>query len=408
VVGVEEAIRRACRERGGDFVVDSMLSTTTAYSNGAVHAVMTDSSNSEELEIAMEKTMKRLREKKGENEVIVERAYARVGLMGNPGDGYGGKVIAATIENFYAEVTLRPRRDARVSFVPDALDANSFESFDAMTSHLSEFGVDGGIRLLKSLARRLHEYFEKNGRSVDTSRGFDVSYSSTIPIQLGLSGSSAIVVAGLNAMLTYFGACDVPLCDRATLALRVEQDVGISAGPMDRFIQVYGGLRLMDFSEFRETERAVVENLDASKVPPLFLVWAERGNASHSGRVHARVKKRFEEGESAIVDAVRRLSALAERAAVCVRECSNDVVASTFAELMNANFSIRRELFDDDELGAVNLEMVSVLRDCGYGVKFAGSGGACLVAGVDDGADVLARTCRAHGWRHERIAIKHH
>jgi len=409
VVGVEEAIRRACRERGGDFVVDSMLSTTTAYSNGAVHAVMTDSSNSEELEIAMEKTVKRLREKKGENEVIVERAYARVGLMGNPGDGYGGKVIAATIENFYAEVTLRPRRDARVSFVPDALDANSFESFDAMTSHLSEFGVDGGIRLLKSLARRLYEYFEKNGRSVDTSRGFDVSYSSTIPIQLGLSGSSAIVVAGLNAMLTYFGACDVPLCDRATLALRVEQDVGISAGPMDRFIQVYGGLRLMDFSEFRETERAVVETLDASKVPPLFLVWAERGNASHSGRVHARVKKRFEEGESAIVDAVRRLSALAERAAVCVRECSNDVVASTLAELMNANFSIRRELFDDDELGAVNLEMVSVLRDGGYGVKFAGSGGACLVVvGVDDGADVLARTCRAHGWRHERIAIKHH
>lgn len=410
VVGVEEAIRRACRESGGDLVVDAMLATTTAYSNGAVHAVMTDSSNSEELEIAMEKTVKRLRENKAENEVvIVERAYARVGLMGNPGDGYGGKVIAATIENFYAEVTLRPRRDARVSFVPDALDANSFESFDAMTSRLSEFGVDGGIRLLKSLARRLYAYFENNGRSVDTSRGFDVSYSSTIPIQLGLSGSSAIVVAGLNAMLTYFGACDVPLCDRATLALRVEQDVGISAGPMDRFIQVYGGLRLMDFSEFRETERAVVENLDANKVPPLFLVWVERGNASHSGRVHARVKKRFEDGESAIVDAVRRLSALTDRAAACVRECSNDVVASTLAELMNANFSIRRELFDDAELGAVNLEMVRVLRDeCGYGVKFAGSGGACLVAGVDDGADVLARTCRAHGWRHERIAIKYH
>lgn len=410
VVGVEEAIRRACRDSGGDVVVDAMLATTTAYSDGEVHAVMTDSSNSEELEIAMEKTVKRLREKTCEHEVvIVERAYARVGLMGNPGDGYGGKVIAATIENFYAEVTLRPRRDARVSFVPDALDANSFESFDAMTSHLSEFGVDGGIRLLKSLARRLFAYFEHNGRRVDTSRGFDVSYSSTIPIQLGLSGSSAIVVAGLNAMLTYFGACDVPLCDRATIALRVEQDVGISAGPMDRFIQVYGGLRLMDFSEFRETERAVVENLDARKVPPLFLVWMDRGNASHSGRVHARVKKRFEDGESAIVDAVRRLSALAERAAACVRECANDVVASTLPELMNANFSIRRELFDDDELGAVNLEMVRVLRDeCGYGVKFAGSGGACVVAGVDDGEDVLARTCRARGWRHVRIAIKHH
>ena len=79
------------------------------------------------------------------------------------------------------------------------------------------------------------------------------------------------------------------------------------------------------------------------------------------------------------------------------------------SRLMNLNFTIRRELFDDDELGVLNLEMVRVLRDeCGYGVKFAGSGGACVVAGagVDDaGAELLARTCRARGWKHERIAI---
>ena len=137
-----------------------MLSTTTAYSDGAVHAIMTDS-NSEELKRAIEKTAKRLRDRGSESEdIIVERAPLS-GLMGNPGDAYGGKVIAAAISNFYAEVTLRPRRDTRVSFVPNTLDANSFESFDAMTPHLSEFGVDGGIRLLKSLARRLCAYFEK-------------------------------------------------------------------------------------------------------------------------------------------------------------------------------------------------------------------------------------------------------
>ena len=116
-----------------------MLSTTTAYSDGAVHAIMTDS-NSEELKRAIEKTAKRLRDRGSESEDIIdERAYARVGLMGNPGDAYGGKVIAAAISNFYAEVTLRPRRDTRVSFVPNTLDANSFESFDAVTSHLPSF-----------------------------------------------------------------------------------------------------------------------------------------------------------------------------------------------------------------------------------------------------------------------------
>ena len=97
MVGLEEAIRRACRESGGDVVVDSMLSTTTAYSDGSVHAIMMDS-NSEELKRAIEKTAKRLRDRESESEdIIAERAYARVGLMGNPGDAYGGKVIAATI-----------------------------------------------------------------------------------------------------------------------------------------------------------------------------------------------------------------------------------------------------------------------------------------------------------------------
>ena len=30
----------------------------------------------------------------------------RVGLMGNPSDGFNGKTIAMTISNFWAEVTL--------------------------------------------------------------------------------------------------------------------------------------------------------------------------------------------------------------------------------------------------------------------------------------------------------------
>ncbi|KAG9352708.1 hypothetical protein JZ751_021122 [Albula glossodonta] len=37
---------------------------------------------------------------------ILCRSYARVGLMGNPSDGFNGKTIAMTISNFWAEVTL--------------------------------------------------------------------------------------------------------------------------------------------------------------------------------------------------------------------------------------------------------------------------------------------------------------
>ncbi|XP_061781525.1 glucuronokinase with putative uridyl pyrophosphorylase isoform X3 [Nerophis lumbriciformis] len=37
---------------------------------------------------------------------ITFRSYARVGLMGNPSDGFNGKTIAMSISNFWAEVTL--------------------------------------------------------------------------------------------------------------------------------------------------------------------------------------------------------------------------------------------------------------------------------------------------------------
>jgi glucuronokinase len=35
---------------------------------------------------------------------ITHRAYARIGLLGNPSDGFFGKTIAVSLENFFAQV----------------------------------------------------------------------------------------------------------------------------------------------------------------------------------------------------------------------------------------------------------------------------------------------------------------
>jgi glucuronokinase len=35
---------------------------------------------------------------------ITSRVYARVGLLGNPSDGFYGKTISFSLANFYAEV----------------------------------------------------------------------------------------------------------------------------------------------------------------------------------------------------------------------------------------------------------------------------------------------------------------
>jgi glucuronokinase len=50
---------------------------------------------------------------------LTTRAYARVGLFGNPSDGYGGKTIALTVANFWAEATIAPSE--RLCLVPHPL-----------------------------------------------------------------------------------------------------------------------------------------------------------------------------------------------------------------------------------------------------------------------------------------------
>jgi glucuronokinase len=72
------------------------------------------------------------------------------------------------------------------------------------------------------------------------SHGFTMSYTTDIPRQVGLAGSSAIVVAALQCLLTWMGLGEahVPKRHRPTIALEAERMLGITAGLQDRVIQV--------------------------------------------------------------------------------------------------------------------------------------------------------------------------
>jgi glucuronokinase len=51
----------------------------------------------------------------------------------------------------------------------------------------------------------------------------------------------------------------------------------------------------------------------------------------------------------------------------------------TLARLMNENFDLRRAMFGDEALGAMNIAMVTTPRSVGAAAKFTGSGGAAVV-----------------------------
>ena len=69
-----------------------------------------------------------------------------------------------------------------------------------------------------------------------------------------MSGSSAIIISCMNCLLDRYDVRDkISKEERAFLALQVENDIGITAGLMDRVFSVRW-LRAHEFSERRENE----------------------------------------------------------------------------------------------------------------------------------------------------------
>eukprot|EP00877_Chromochloris_zofingiensis_P005287 jgi/Chrzof1/1475/Cz10g09080.t1 len=308
---------------------------------------------------------------------VTSRVYGRVGLLGNPSDGFHGKGISFSLQNFWAEVTLLPHASQHVSFTPhpDHDATNCDEGLEALAQRIEKNGYYGGIRLLMATCKRFHEYCRDKAISVP-QKGFNLSYDTNIPRQAGLSGSSAIVCAALNCLMQYHGVEHaVSIEDRPSLVLSAEQELGITAGLQDRVIQVFGGLVYMDFNTdyMREHGYGMYQPLDASLLPPLWLMYCD--NPSDSGKMHSDVKQRWLRGDAQIQQDMEAVAKCAELG----REALQRHDYGALAVLMDQNFNLRRKMFGDAALGQLNLRMIKTARSVGAAAKFTGSGGAVVV-----------------------------
>ena len=133
--------------------------------------------------------------------MIETYAYARAGLLGNPSDGYYGKTIAFVLKNFRARVLLYP--SARLAISASKADIPEWESLDEMRQSTRWRGYYGGIRIIQALLLRFTDYCNEQGIELP-NRNFTIEYESTIPLRLGMGGSSAIIIATLRALKQYF------------------------------------------------------------------------------------------------------------------------------------------------------------------------------------------------------------
>jgi glucuronokinase len=307
--------------------------------------------------------------------MIETYAYARAGLLGNPSDGYFGKTIAILVRNFRARVLLYP--SARLQIRPSKADTPIFDSLEELYASTRWRGYYGGIRILQALIVRLVDYCREQGIELE-NRNFTIEYESTIPLRLGMGGSSAIITAALRALCEYF-KLDIPLPIQAKLVLETEtKEIGVPAGPQDRVIQVYQGVVYMDFQrELMQTRGyGEYERLDPGLLPKLYVAY--RTSLSEGTEVfHSNVRERWRSGDPVVVGAMHTWASYAEQGRKALLERDYQ----TLNRLIDANFDLRTQLY---EISEGNLEMIRTARQVGAAANFAGSGGAIVGTYRDD------------------------
>uniref|UniRef100_A0A8C7KE18 Glucuronokinase with putative uridyl pyrophosphorylase n=1 Tax=Oncorhynchus kisutch TaxID=8019 RepID=A0A8C7KE18_ONCKI len=298
---------------------------------------------------------------------ITCRSYARVGLMGNPSDGFNGKTIAMTISNFWAEVTLMESQ--ALVLLPHPLnDPTEFGSLqDLYCISRKEGSVYlGGLRLLQATCKKFYQFCSKQGIAL-TKQNFTLKYDTNIPRQVVMS-------ATLKCLMKFYNITesDLPKPTRANFILNVETDeLFITAGLQDRVVQVSNEKTTLPFSHYCAEPRDYIP-MDMSSLPPFWLAYLS--DPSDSGRIHSNVRQRWLNGEAEVIDAMKSFAGLTDQARVALQGMD----WSRLAQLMDENFALRRSVYTEDCLGPGNLKMVQLARQFGSAAKLPGSGGAVV------------------------------
>ena len=307
--------------------------------------------------------------------IIETRAFARAGLLGNPSDGYFGKTISIVVRNFGAHISLYETPELHIE--PMDQDLNIYKNIHDLVESVNLTGYYGASRLVKAAIKKFAEYCVQNNLKLN-GKNFTVRYHSSIPRQVGLAGSSAIVTATFRALMKFYKV-SIPdeLLPSIILATEVEE-LGINAGLQDRVIQVYEGCVFMDFErKTLETKGyGKYEKLDPRLLPKLCIAY-KTNLGKVSGAVFNDLKARYEKGDQMALASLNRIAALAEEGKEVILKRDY----KRLSQLINENFDERQKIMN---ISDSNLELVQTARACGASAKFTGSGGSIIGIYQDD------------------------
>ncbi len=301
--------------------------------------------------------------------IIETSAYARAGLLGNPTDGYNGKTISIIVRNFGARILLYPSPELHIE--AQEQDVNIYRNIYHLIDSINLTGYYGGSRLIKAAIKRFGEYCESQNIRV-ANKNFTIRYHSSIPRQVGLAGSSAIVTATMRALMKYY-ELQIPQEILPNIILSAEVDeLNINAGLQDRVAQVYEGCVYMDFNQHQMEQfgHGYYEKIDSTLLPNLYLAY-KTDLSKVSGTVLNDIRTRYDKGDQEVIETLQEIADLAEKGKALIK----DKEYRQLNELIDRNFDLRCKIMN---ISKSNMELVQAARKCGASAKFTGSGGSII------------------------------
>lgn len=256
-------------------------------------------------------------------------------------------------------------------------DSNTFRNVFHLVDSVKLSGYYGGTRLIKAAIKKFVEYCEKSNINLPR-KNFTIRYQTSIPRQVGMAGSSAIVTATMRGLMKFYNVSISPEILPGIILSAETDELGINAGLQDRVIQVYEGCVFMDFDkEYMQTHgHGRYEPVQPSLLPKLYMAYkTELGKVS--GAVFNNLKERYNAGDKLTVDTLQQIASLAEQGKEAI--LNRDYVSLN--SMMNKNFDLRCKIMNISES---NMELVNTARECGASAKFSGSGGAIIGMYQDD------------------------
>ena len=282
---------------------------------------------------------------------FVASAPGRCGIVGNPSDLYGGRVLSCS---------LGARATCRLTVGEDQSLPEDRTLWDAA---FARFPVEGPCR---------------------------VEWATDIPRSSGLSGSTALLAATVACLKTARGETVTPDVELAMTIREIEREK-VVCGYQDALMIVLGGLRLMDFAGKGPVEPGPPPTSETMEAPLPFLL-VTTGVERLSGSVHGPMAERWIKGEKKVVDTMRSVADLAALGAKALVE--GDLKG--LGTLMDLNHRFIAALGGSGD--AIDALVARCKARGALGAKLAGAGMGGTVIALADDLDNLEFGLRADGY----------